>query len=167
MKDLPELRVEDLVKAVPGMSSNTVGSYQVRYEQSYNQLALCTYLYPFFFEEDTHNTASLNGLYNFVEFNLDLHSAITEVELATMLFNTFYNSPHIIVTKNCIRSTATYRDESFEECRIRSIWELADFIGKDISWGHGKLSTFPTSKHYRGNQHKTAEPDGQLVIALS
>lgn len=66
-----------------------------------------------------------------------------------MIFNSFKDNPNVIVSRDEVHDGKKLRDESFDDCRLRSLWELMDFIGL-VKGGHGNyLNQTKQLKYYR------------------
>ena len=92
---------------------------------------------------------NFNNLYKMFEIVLINESDYRDV-LKT-LFDTFYNNPNFIVNKKLIVKTEPdWIDESYEDCRLRNLWEIMDELGIESKHGYGKfISQNKKLKHYR------------------
>lgn len=162
MNPLDALKVKDMIPQ--NVSTYEASKYSLFYEQDRHKFNNMPHMYAFFLE-DKRNIAYCNDFHSFIEFRLAKGSKITPKQLAEMLLDTFAFNPNVIISLNTVKDTKEFIDESFDDCRLRKLWETLDYLGKPHH-GYGNfIGQKKVLKHYRP-RGKAEEIDGQLTISL-
>ncbi len=150
-KKLEELTIDDLFNPKHFTTGNTglnnIGFYEINYYQNY--LGLHRLVELVYLVKQNKIKIDFNNIYKM--FNIVLVKKKYYKEVLKVLFNTFCNNPNFIVNKNLIVKTyPDFIDESYEDCRLRSIWEIMDELGIESKSGYGKfIGQNKKLKHYR------------------
>lgn len=149
-KFVNELTIEDLFNMNHPHTTicNTVRGYDATYNQAWCGIHRLTEITKLLLEGKIE--IYLNIWYKYMKFNI-VDESYTEKELLKVLFDTFSNNPNFIINTNLeVVTSQKWVDESYEDCRLRCLWEVMDELGLDKRGGYGNfIGQKKTLKYYR------------------
>lgn len=164
-KMLDELTIDDLFNKEHDFIKicRTVDGYNATYDQAWCGIHRLTYITKLLVEGKVK--IYWNHIYEYMKFEV-ISKDYTEKELLKVLFDTFAFNPNFIVTTGLeVVTTQKWYDESYEDCRLRNLWEVMDELGLDKRGGYGNfISQKKILKYYRP-KGKSSE-DGTLPLDL-